>query len=426
VATAPAKAILFGEHAVVQGAPAVAAALESLHTTCTLAHAPPRARTLRIDYQTLEKCVVLDWADQGTEARLMSIWEKVVVLFPACENVEVWCPPPCGGELSECISVLALHVCSAPGASARPSPDLLNATSAVMYLFLALCWAHHSRSAPHAHPQAHPTLSLVPLSLSLSSSIPMGSGLGSSAAFNVAVAAALLGLLWSPPACLTAPAGAALLGAPLTPPRRELVSKWAFAGEHFLHSTPSGIDTTVSTFGGCIMFQKDEHGCLQFTRLSQPPLPSLLVVDTHQPRQTAVLVRAVLAACRAAPLLRRTVDLIGAVSQRFAQLSADAPSPAAHTEVKLMVRLNHHLLCALGVSHPKIDQVVSLLARCGLSAKLTGAGGGGCVIAPLTDEQDVQNALAVAAPLAQAGFSSFTTALGCEGVRLRTLATAAP
>ena len=42
---------------------------------------------------------------------------------------------------------------------------------------------------------------------------------------------------------------------------------------------------------------------------------------------------------------------------------------------------NHELLRKIGVSHPKLDHLVDVARRAGaLGAKLTGAGGGGCVI----------------------------------------------
>ena len=42
---------------------------------------------------------------------------------------------------------------------------------------------------------------------------------------------------------------------------------------------------------------------------------------------------------------------------------------------------NQHLLDALGVGHPAISKACSLASSLGLSTKLTGGGGGGCVIA---------------------------------------------
>jgi len=47
-----------------------------------------------------------------------------------------------------------------------------------------------------------------------------------------------------------------------------------------------------------------------------------------------------------------------------------------------LMNINHALLCALGVSHEALERLV-LAARKGgaLGAKLTGGGGGGCMIA---------------------------------------------
>jgi GHMP kinases C terminal len=45
-----------------------------------------------------------------------------------------------------------------------------------------------------------------------------------------------------------------------------------------------------------------------------------------------------------------------------------------------LFRLNHHLLCALGVGHPSLSAVVNASEECGMACKLTGAGGGGCAI----------------------------------------------
>jgi len=42
--------------------------------------------------------------------------------------------------------------------------------------------------------------------------------------------------------------------------------------------------------------------------------------------------------------------------------------------------MNQHLLNSLGVGHSAIDKIVDCAKRYGLSAKLTGAGGGGTVI----------------------------------------------
>ncbi len=88
--------------------------------------------------------------------------------------------------------------------------------------------------------------------------LPVGAGLGSSAALSVATAAALVQVH----ALLTAGSGAGNVvdataapvvigdfgtGVPPTAPARSIINDWAFCAETLFHGTPSGLDNTVST-----------------------------------------------------------------------------------------------------------------------------------------------------------------------------------
>jgi mevalonate kinase len=55
-----------------------------------------------------------------------------------------------------------------------------------------------------------------------------------------------------------------------------------------------------------------------------------------------------------------------------------------------LIAENHALLVALGVSCPEIDAVCGRLNAMGLTPKLTGAGGGGCVFAFVPPEAVVE------------------------------------
>ena len=68
------------------------------------------------------------------------------------------------------------------------------------------------------------------------STLPIGAGLGSSAAFATALAGALL--LWR---ARGQPDAAPVTG--------EAINQWAFRSEQIVHGTPSGLDNYTSTFG---------------------------------------------------------------------------------------------------------------------------------------------------------------------------------
>ena len=78
----------------------------------------------------------------------------------------------------------------------------------------------------------------------VNSELPLGSGLGSSAAFCVALSAALLAFSDSVSLDMSQQGWLVFGESEL-----ELVNKWAFEGEKIIHGKPSGLDNTVSTYG---------------------------------------------------------------------------------------------------------------------------------------------------------------------------------
>lgn len=81
---------------------------------------------------------------------------------------------------------------------------------------------------------------------SVRSNLPVGAGLGSSASYSVCLATALLQL------------NGHLVGLK-SAEKKELINLWAFQAEKVIHGNPSGIDNTVSTLGGAVMFKKGER-----------------------------------------------------------------------------------------------------------------------------------------------------------------------
>lgn len=94
-------------------------------------------------------------------------------------------------------------------------------------------------------------------------------------------------------------------------------------------------------------------------------------------------------------------------------------------EIMTLVETNQHLLRALGVSHPSLDRICSVVNEvgCGNAAtKLTGAGGGGCAMTLLCPDADpnlssnIQAALKKASKQSPWNFSCLTSTVGGDGV----------
>lgn len=199
-------------------------------------------------------------------------------------------------------------------------------------------------------------------SIRLTSTIPIASGLGSSAAVSTAVIRALAGFL----------------GHPLS---LERVSALVYEVEKIHHGTPSGIDNTVVTTNQPVYFEKDQP--IQTIPIGKPF--ALVIGDTGVPTSTADTVEAVRQAYQ---------ENQGQVQRLFESIGQCATQ--AHTAIKngnvsqlgpLMDR-NQAVLADLGVSSPELDRLVeSARQASALGAKLSGGGRGGNMIALVKDEK---------------------------------------
>jgi len=78
--------------------------------------------------------------------------------------------------------------------------------------------------------------------------------------------------------------------------------------------------------------------------------------------------------------------------------------------------INHGLLNSIGVGHTMLDQYVWAAKKAGaLGAKLTGAGGGGCMIAIAKNKSDQKTIVNF---LSKMGADVISTALSSVGVRI--------
>ncbi len=202
----------------------------------------------------------------------------------------------------------------------------------------------------------------------LESDLPAGGGLGSSAALAVALVR-----------CLHLVRGVAA-------PAVE-VRKLSHELEKVFHGHPSGLDDTVASFGGLCLFQAGGLARLpagaerldERTARLAGEVPGLVVGLTGKSSATWRMVETVGELHRRdAPRMEAVFDgIAGCLAAGLAALENRRPDlmGAAMTE-------NHRLLVRLGLGWSEAEAMVGAARACGaMGAKLTGAGGGGAVIA---------------------------------------------
>jgi len=216
--------------------------------------------------------------------------------------------------------------------------------------------------------------------------LPLGSGLGGSAAIGVAVARALL----------------ATLGEAETPLR---VLAGANAWEQVFHGNPSGIDAAAAYAGGCIFFSKATGPEPLFVAV---PL-RVAICLAGPPASTKQMVELV------KHLGERRPDLLGKSLAGIESLVKNARLciEAGHvSDLGQLMNYNQMLLSGLFLSTPEIERACAIAREAGaLGAKLTGAGGGGAVIALCDGSADT-----VETALREAGFVAFSTEIAASNL----------
>lgn len=188
--------------------------------------------------------------------------------------------------------------------------------------------------------------------------LPGGGGLGSSAALGVACARALLG----------------------DDDDHERTLAGALAWEKVFHGNPSGVDHTLAALGGVRRFVKGEGA----SRVGLRRGMTLVIADSGERASTRDMVASVAAQVAHRPAeTRRTLEAIAALVRNACLALPEGDFKTLGD----MMNLNQMLLSSLLLSTERLETLCAAARGAGaLGAKLTGAGGGGCMVALCPDE----------------------------------------
>ncbi|XP_033747950.1 mevalonate kinase-like isoform X1 [Pecten maximus] len=379
--SAPGKVILHGEHAVVYGKKALAASLN--------------LRTYMSVTKRGDNLINLHFPD--IELKL-SLPCGIDVSGNNTKNGDVTSPIPASDDVIETLKKLS-------GLDVDASQSQTLAVVSFLYVYTEISKASKSP--------------LPGIDVGVQSELPIGAGLGSSASYSVCLAAALLqlGSHINESKFSSNTETDTLYQSSWTHNETELIKKWSYISEKIMHGNPSGVDNSVTTFGGAIEFRKGN-----ITNLSQMPEIKILLVNTKVPRSTKTLVSNVRTKYdKYVDVIGPIMDAIDAVTTRSIDtysnlLDNGHSSPSLYKDLGELIDINQGLLRTLGVSHSRLDRVCEVTAALGLHAKLTGAGGGGCafcLITPGTPKADVKE---VMSQLRAEGFECWKTNICGQGV----------
>lgn len=181
--------------------------------------------------------------------------------------------------------------------------------------------------------------------ITVSSDIPIGSGLGSSAAVIVATLKALCGEF----------------GVEL---ERDEIFELAKQVEIDVQGRASGIDPFISTFGGAWLFPERREVRVPF---------KFFVINLGEKSTAEMVSKVAKLRERHGETVNRIFDVIDSIAMSAVEKIGDEEF------IEELIVMNQSMLRAIGVSTPQIDELIARLEEEGFRVKITGAGGGGCI-----------------------------------------------
>ena len=194
-------------------------------------------------------------------------------------------------------------------------------------------------------------------SIKISSQVPVGSGLGSSAALSASLTAALLSFL-------------------KIPWDKKIIFDIAYEGEKFFHGNPSGGDLATVIEGGFLWFRKEFDFLKTFSHLPFNPhknIKQFILINSGKPKEsTREMVEKVSKLKASSP--QKTQGLFNSQEELTKQMVI-ALRDGDEDALINYIKLGEQNLEKLGVVGKKVQILIREIERLGGAAKITGAGG---------------------------------------------------
>eukprot|EP00347_Sterkiella_histriomuscorum_P001102 403373318 len=169
------------------------------------------------------------------------------------------------------------------------------------------------------------------------------------------------------------------------------VQKFADFMERHIHTNPSGVDVAISLNGGFLKFLRGptpSQNVLQFLEIDQQVKEQIqmILVNTNKPRNSKTTIEAVMNLKnddfeRFTQIMNQIGNITYQITQIYMGQESNNQSTQENTQkLMLLINQNQILLQDLGVSCDEIQQILKHMEEFNYCGKLTGAGGGGCVI----------------------------------------------
>ena len=203
------------------------------------------------------------------------------------------------------------------------------------------------------------------IKIEVESEIPLGVGLGSSSACCVAGAAAIAKLFGSI--------------------SKEEILKLAIEAEKTIFENTSGADCTVCTFGGLMEYDK-ENG---FSKIESEPNFHLVIANSNVEHSTDRVVAGVreFKESNKEEFSKLCENESALIENVLELLKENNIKELGHKAIQ-----NQEYLERIGISNDKLRDMIQIGQKSSFGAKITGAGGGGCIFA-LTDESNLENTI---------------------------------